>query len=276
MQYRTILLSLNDEPHVPNLIQAAVSLADGNAHIIGLYAMPSVLPSPDIMGASDMYWLDEQIQCFENQAARIRIKFEDLIERQPLSYEWRFDRSNLESSVADSVIEHGRAADLIVVSRASKNGWIDDVAERAAVESGRPVIVIPEGSNMPAIDTEVLVAWKNSKEATRAVFDALPLLKKARRVRLLTVIEDGTNDGERTSSAELAASLLRHGIKVDVESIQKGAVSVGDGLLDYAESHAQGLLVMGLYGNSRFREFFLGGASRDVLSHASIPTFLSH
>ena len=126
------------------------------------------------------------------------------------------------SSSANSVIEHGRAADLIVVSRASKNGWIDDVAERAAVESGRPVIVIPEGSNMPAIDTEMVVAWKNSKEATRAVFDALPLLEKARRVRLLTVIEDGTNDGERTSSAELAASLLRHGIKVDVEFYSKG------------------------------------------------------
>jgi len=277
MQYRTILLSLNDEPHVPNLVQAAVSLADANAHVIGLYAMPSVLPSPDIMGASDMHWLDEQIRCFENQSARIRIEFENLVKKAPsLSYEWRFDKSNLEASVADSVIEHGRAADLIVVSRAAQNGWINDVAERAAIESGRPVVVIPEGSSLPAVDTEMMLAWKNSKEATRAAFDALPLLRRARRVRLLAVVEEGTDDGERTSSAQLAESLLRHGIKVEVESIPMGGVSVGDGLLEYAENHAQGLLVMGLYGRSRFREFFLGGASRDVLSHASLPVFLSH
>ena len=78
------------------------------------------------------------------------------------------------------------------------------------------------------------------------------------------------------AAAQLAASLLRHGIKVEVESIPKGGVSVGDGILEYAENHGQGLLVMGLYGRSRFREFFLGGASRDVLSYASLPVFLSH
>jgi nucleotide-binding universal stress UspA family protein len=275
MQYRTILLSLNDEPRVPALVSAALSLRGDNAHIIGLYAMPAVVPPAEIIGVGDRSWLDEQLRAFEDQAERIKNKFESLLKDQPATHEWRFDNSSFDASVADSVIAHGHAADLIVTSRASKNGWIDDVAERAAIESGRPVIVLPEEGDLLSIGTEITIAWKSSKEATRAVFDALPLLRRARHVRLLTVVEDGI-DADRASRAQLVASLSRHGVEAEIESIPKIGLSAGDALLDYAKSRNQNLLVMGLYGHSRFREFFLGGASRDVLSRVSVPVLLSH
>jgi nucleotide-binding universal stress UspA family protein len=276
MQYRTILLSLNDEPRVPNLVSAALSLADNEAHVIGLYAMPSVIPPQELIGVGDRLWLDEQLRSFEGQAERVRNKFEGLFKGQRATHEYRFDKSSFDASVADSVIEHGRTADLIVTSRASQNGWIDDVAERAAIESGRPVIVLPEEGDLLSIGREITIAWKSSKEATRAAFDALPLLRKSRRVCLLTVLEDGVENTDLALSAELLASLSRHGVEAEIESIPRIGSSVGHDLLDYAKSRNQDLLVMGLYGHSRFREFFLGGASRDVLGHMSVPVFLSH
>jgi len=276
MQYRTILLSLNDEPRVPNLVSAALSLMGDNAHIIGLYTMPAVVPPQDLIGAGDRSWLDEQLRVFEDQAGRIKNKFESLFKDQAATLEWRFDNSSFDASVADSVIAHSHTADLIVTSRASKNGWIDDVSERAAIESGRPVIVLPDEGDLPSIGMDITIAWKNSKEATRAVFDALPLLHRARRVRLLTVVEDDVESADRASKAQLMAALSRHGVKVEVDSIPKIGLSAGDALLDYVKSRNQDLLVMGLYGHSRFREFFLGGVSRDVLRHVSVPVFLSH
>jgi nucleotide-binding universal stress UspA family protein len=276
MQYRTILLSLNDEPRVPNLVSSALSLGADNAHLIGLYALPAVAPPQEFIGVGDRSWLDEQLRSFEEQAKRIRNKFESLLKDRPGSHEWRFDKSSFDATVADSVIEHGRTADLIVTSRAPQNGWIDDVAERAAIESGRPVVVLPGEGDFLSIGREITIAWKSSKEATRAVFDALPLLRKSRNVRLVTVLEDGIETTELALRAELLASLSRHGVEVEIESIASMGMSIGDALLDYAKSRNQDLLVMGLYGHSRFREFFLGGASRDVLDHVSVPVFLSH
>jgi nucleotide-binding universal stress UspA family protein len=90
------------------------------------------------------------------------------------------------------------------------------------------------------------------------------------------VLEDGIETTELALRAELLASLSRHGVEVEIESIPLMGISVGDALLDYAKSRNQDMLVMGLYGHSRFREFFLGGASRDVLGHVSVPVFLSH
>jgi nucleotide-binding universal stress UspA family protein len=278
MQYRTILLNLNDERWVPKLVKTAASLATASdAHVIGLYVMPSVLPPPEFIGDATNTWLEAQTRFFQEQARRIKLKFEDLVNDSSFTHEWRFDESSFDKSVADSVIDHGHASDLIIVGRESKNGWLNDVPERAVIESGRPVLVVPSEGEFQEFGLDVTIAWKKSKEATRAVFDALPLLQNARHVRLVTLIEDDEcADRSNRTSADIAALLLRHGINVEIEVAAKGDISVGGSLLKYAQMRHQYLLVMGLYGHSRFREFFLGGASRDVLKHMSIPIFMSH
>jgi len=239
--------------------------------------MPSVLPPPEFIGDATNTWLEAQTRFFQEQARRIKLKFEDLVNDSSFTHEWRFDESSFDKSVADSVIDHGHASDLIIVGRESKNGWLNDVPERAVIESGRPVLVVPSEGEFQEFGLDVTIAWKKSKEATRAVFDALPLLQNARHVRLVTLIEDDEcADRSNRTSADIAALLLRHGINVEIEVAAKGDISVGDSLLKYAQMRHQDLLVMGLYGHSRFREFFLGGASRDVLKHMSIPIFMSH
>jgi nucleotide-binding universal stress UspA family protein len=279
MQYRTILLNLNDEPRADALIKAALSLAkEHSAHLICLYVIPSALPPPELIGPVANTWLEDQMRGFRDQAQRIKSKLDSQMGTLSISHEWRLDDSRFDQTVADSVIAQGRAADLVIVSQGLRNGWLDDVPERVAIESGRPVLVVPQQGEFHELGSDVTIAWKASKEATRAVFDALPILQKARRVRLLTLVDDddyvkGANDG---SMAYLAATLLRHGIEAETEVAPRGDLPVGDRLLELSKVKGQELLVMGLYGHSRFREFVLGGVSRDVLQHMTIPVLLAH
>jgi nucleotide-binding universal stress UspA family protein len=218
------------------------------------------------------------MRAFRDQAQRIKGKFDGSVIGLSITHEWRMDESNFDETIADSVIAHARAVDLVIVSQGLGNGWLDDVPERVAIESGRPVLVVPQKGEFQQVGSEVTIAWKGSKEATRAVFDALPFLQKARRVRLLTLFDDDAyvKGSNNDSMVDLAATLRRHGIETESDEAPRGDLSVGDGLLEFCKVKGQDLLVMGLYGHSRFREFFLGGASRDVLRHMTIPVLLSH
>ena len=96
MQYRTILLNLNDERWVPKLVKTAASLATASdAHVIGLYVMPSVLPPPEFIGDATNTWLEAQTRFFQEQARRIKLKFEDLVNDSSFTHEWRFDEFEL-------------------------------------------------------------------------------------------------------------------------------------------------------------------------------------
>jgi nucleotide-binding universal stress UspA family protein len=123
----------------------------------------------------------------------------------------------------------------------------------------------------------VLVAWNARREAARAVFDALPILQRAKAVRVVWV--NPQSERERTQdvpAGDICATLARHGVKCEaVEQVRPGA-GVGATLLACAKDWGADLLVMGCYGHTRLREFVLGGASRHVLSHMSIPVLMSH
>ncbi|WP_045835374.1 universal stress protein [Hyphomicrobium sp. 99] len=281
MQYRTILLHLNDEKRVGHLIKTATTLSrSGGAHVIGLYVMPSAIPPPDLVGPFAVTLMEDQLASYREQGHRIKLVFDAKIsEASNITHEWRIDDSRFDADVADAVINHARTADLVIVSQAGQNPWIDDVPERVALESGRPVLVLPQEGDFDQIGKDVAIAWKPTKEATRAVFDALPILKGARRVRILTVNENGVSppDGSnRTSSDELASSLLRHGVHAETETVSQDDLSVANRLLVHTRRTYQDLIVMGVYGHSRFREFILGGVSRDVLQHTKVPVLLAH
>jgi len=281
MQYRTILLHLNDERRVGHLIKTALTLSrSGGVHVIGLYVMPSAIPPPDLVGLFATTLMEDQLSSYREQEHRIKLVFDAKIKgATDITHEWRTDDSSFDADVADAVINHARTADLIIVSQAGQNPWIDDVPERVALESGRPVLVVPQEGDFDEIGKDVTIAWKPTKEATRAVFDALPILKDARRVRILTVTESGGSspDGSnRTSGDELASSLLRHGILAETETVAQDDLSIANRLLVHTRRTYQDLIVMGVYGHSRFREFILGGVSRDVLQNTTVPVLLAH
>jgi len=133
--------------------------------------------------------------------------------------------------------------------------------------------MIPRNGVDGAIGSRVLVAWNGSREAVRAVNDAMPLLEKARHVEVLT-IDPGKDDGD-IPGADICQYLARHGVNAEAASA-KSQGSTTETLLTYARDNSASLVVMGAYGHSRLREFVLGGATYNMLQHSYVPVLMSH
>lgn len=283
MTFRTILVNLNQEERVEALVAAAAAIArPTEAHVIGLYVMPPLFMPSDVVLPMGAEFYEDQISAHRAQAERIKVVFERLTQGEPFAAEWRVhgDACSAYESIADGVVEQSRAAEVVIVSQAVDgldSPMLTDIAERVAIESGRPVLVIPGNWVAREYGRDVAVAWNDSREATRATFDALPLLENAKKIRLITVGEP--TDGAGTNiipSAEVASTLARHGLDVEVETVSNADRHTGNAILARVAADGADLLVMGAYGHSRMREFILGGATRDVLKNMTVPVLMSH
>ncbi len=148
-------------------------------------------------------------------------------------------------------------------------------AETIIFQSGHPAIVLPaELANPIALDT-VIIAWDKGRASARAIADAMPILEKAKQVRIVTVTGEKPIASSQTS-AELAQHLALHGINSVVDEVDAAGRAIGNVFRDQVTTHRANLLVMGAYGHSRFREFILGGATKSMLTRPPTTLFLSH
>jgi nucleotide-binding universal stress UspA family protein len=179
--------------------------------------------------------------------------------------------TTVEGLVGPAVALRAKVADLTVVpSIAAKDDDFWSHARDAALfHSGRPILVIPDEAGGP-IGQTVVIAWKDTPEASRAVAFAAPFLAGANWVRLLTVAED---DEEPTVSG-MADYLTKAGLRVDTETVELRDREVGEALLTAAGSGV--LLVMGGYGHWRWREWVFGGATLHVLRNTDVPVLIAH
>lgn len=283
MNIKTILVNLNHESRAAELIAAAAALArPAEAHVVGLYVMPPLFTPSDVVIPMGSEFYEEQILLHRAQAERIQTVFDRLTRGEPYVAEWRIhgDARSSYEDIADGLIFEAHSAELIIVSQATRGKdapMLVDLPERVALEGGRPVLVIPNSWLPRAYGHNVVVAWNDSREAARATFDALPFLERAKKIRLVTVAEQKKGNGKNmVPSAEVAASLARHGLEVEVETLPADGFHAGDTLLSRVAASGSDLLVMGIYGHSRLREFILGGASRDVLNNMTVPVLMSH
>jgi nucleotide-binding universal stress UspA family protein len=161
------------------------------------------------------------------------------------------------------------AADLVVIG--STDGEQPFDAGDVIMKAGRPVLIVPQDRDELNAD-KVLVAWKNTAEARRAIADALPFLAEARSVTLLHIGEEGV----RNSGVEDAAKFLgRHGVRAVVEAVEPGSLTAAAEIGKAAGRSGAGLIVLGAYGHSRMREWAFGGVTRDLLRRSEIPCLFS-
>lgn len=172
-------------------------------------------------------------------------------------------------------LEQARAADLVVIGR---QGPDDASHGRMAISPGdlvmglgRPILVVPPRTEHLA-GKRIVIAWKDTREARRAVWDALPLLKRAERVFVLAIGTDAAQQG----AADVSDHLLRHGVPSRAILRSEPSGLVVDELIDFAEQEAADLIVSGAYGHSRVREWLFGGVTQDLLNSTPIPCLLSH
>jgi nucleotide-binding universal stress UspA family protein len=194
-------------------------------------------------------------------------------------------RSSVESVVTqlgtmtDVVAARARYSDLVILPLPyGKSRQVEDEAltEAALFEGMAPVLVIPPSGMKSAEPKRILLAWNQSREAMVATRRAMPFLRRAETVQIV-VIDPPTHGPERSDPGGLLCQyLVRHGIRAEVSVLARTLPRVSEVLARHALDFDAGLLVMGAYGHSRFREAILGGATRDMLENAAIPVFLAH
>jgi nucleotide-binding universal stress UspA family protein len=194
--------------------------------------------------------------------------FEKAVRAHP---EINADLLTVEGLVGPAIAMRAKVADVTVLPSiaAKENGRWGPARDAALFQSGRPALIVPDEAGGPIGET-VVIAWKDAVEAVRAITAAEPFLATAKRVRLLSIAEDGEDE----TAPAMVAYLAKAGYPVETVSAELGGREVGDVLLKAAGSSV--LLVMGSYGHWRWREWVFGGATLYVLRNTDVPVLMSH
>jgi nucleotide-binding universal stress UspA family protein len=255
----------------------AISVAatfDAHLAAIGFDYAP-VLPPVDTVSAIPSDILDAEREANRKAASDAIARFEEAARLAAVSAESRL----VEASVSGATKVLGtiaRTFDLSVVGQAEPKSMRDDLMiEGSLFDSGRPVLVVPYIQRAGLKLDRVMVCWDGSRNAARAINDAMPFLSRAKAVDVVTISAGKDKSGE-IKGVDIAQHLARHGLNVELRRINAGDVDVANVILSDAADRDADFIVMGGYGHSRLREFVLGGATRGILSSMTVPTLMSH
>lgn len=276
MSYKTLMVNIAPGEDNAHLFQATRTLAKlFDAKVIGVAACPptSITFSEGFTPGSivkfDMAEIDKSIKAAE-------IQFHNAFQYDSTEVEWR-PSANFES-VANYIARECCSADLIITSAMTKDerGGTERVKVGDLVmQSGRPVLIVPV-SVLSLELNHIVIAWKNTREARRAVVDALPLLRLANQVTLLQLAEEHLREQVSERQTQVVDWLISHDVVA-----QTRFVSLNDGAdadqLDavLTDMHCDAV-VAGAYGHSRMQEWALGGVTRNLLLNGRRCTLLSH
>ena len=274
MSLKDLLVVVDNDPACAERLDIARRLAEAHgAHLTGLHVMPYPVAIYTEISVPESVQKMQRLE-IEQAAARAGALFEERMRGTTARTEWRA----VEGSVGMVTTVQARYADLTVLPQGldlgRASGGLAWLPGDLVLAVGRPVLVVPRYGKFPTVGTNVLVAWNGSREATRAVHDALPLLRAAQKVTVVSI--DPENPEQRVPGGDIAVHLSRHGVNVQVSSLAGTDISVGDLMLSYAADRGIDLIVMGAYGHTRLRELVLGGATRNLLQHMTVPVLMSH
>jgi nucleotide-binding universal stress UspA family protein len=280
MSYKTVIVHLDLGPRRAERLSLSFGIAEKfDAHLVGLFAVGTArIPSYALVEAGPAVL--EIVQRRRAEAAQQAQKEfdEQAAKHGAVRAEWRVP-------VGDPVAAarlNSRYADLMILGQPDPSGeGIDGMAPGFANEvllsCGRPVLFVPYAGWFAQVGKRVLIAWNGSREAARAVSDALPLLARADAVDVVAFDPDrsGSDHGE-VPGADIGLFLARHGVKVIAARQSGTGIDVGAQILSRAADNGSDLIVMGGYGHARIRELVLGGATRTLLEAMTVPVLMSH
>ena len=291
MSYRTILVPMGQRDNAQSALEAAFLVARRFAgHVHGFHVLPDVTnPATHALVATRMTAEEAQ-----SDFRRFRATAERVLQREATELRNLFNEAasrvgaseQTEPSAADRptaswqevtgfeselVGRLGRMFDLTVIARRGPRGSSHDTVQAALLETGRPLLLAPPA--VPAtLGEAVLLAWNASPQAARAVSSALPFLRQAVRVTVMSV---GNGPEPEPTADQLARSLAWHGIAAEVRRIEQRSQRVRDILLSEAAATAANLLVLGAYSHSRMRQVVFGGVTEHMLDYAELPVLMT-
>ncbi|MEE8562117.1 MAG: universal stress protein [Alphaproteobacteria bacterium] len=278
MGLRDILVQVDDRKPCPVRVQAAIGLAVAHrAHLIGLYVItdPHIPSSIKAQISADV--LAARAEAARERAARAETMFREQAERAGVASEWLCE----DGDRIGILIEQARFCDVAVIGQhdpdARELSGPVDAPDHVVLSAGRPVLVVPRVGTYPSVGKRVMVAWDGSLPAARAVNDALPILRRAEKVNVITVYRhDVSADAGRETGERICRHLARHGIAARSQRFRANGIGTGDLILSRAADDGVDLIVMGAYGHARWRELVLGGVTLHMLKHMTVPVLMSH
>lgn len=279
MSYKTILVHLDESKRSEERIEIAARIAmSEGAHLVGV-AMTGVsrfIYQSAHIGNGDPN-LAIHLDFLRERARGVLEIFEQSVIKLGVN---SFEKRLVDDEAGAGVSVQGRYSDLIVLGQYDPDetfpATLSDFPEYVMLHSGRPVLIIPYAGHFQSIAKKILISWDASREATRAITDAIPLLRKAHIVQVAVFNPASTSDvhGEQPG-ADIALFLARHNINVEVIP-QQTEIDIGNALLSLASDLNSDMIVMGGYGHARFREMILGGVTHTMLKNMTIPVLISH
>ena len=281
MSMKTILVPMENHDAMQSALETALLLGRRCDSYIEGFALRWAINEfmvGDVMGGVPLETYREDIA---EEAKKAKQIFETFMQKhdvpratettESLSFGWLDDASEGESFIGS----YGRVFDVIVMKRrdAHSGPMHDRAIESGLFESGRPILLSPP-SPPRQIATNVLIAWNCSTEQARAIALAMPLLQKADRITVLTVI--GGTGVPGPSAEQLIRYLQRNGIVAEPMKVELDGRNTGEAILATAQSLGCDLLIKGAYTQSRLRQWIFGGATQHVLANAALPVLLAN
>ncbi len=286
MKLRDLLVVLDGSGRSNVILGLALGLAGRHdAHVTGFCPLELLYPTNlglALSGYPEALALQEAATRLEAQAQEkarsIEADFREQLRRNNVQGDWQVSTGR----AVDDVAHRAHTADLLLLSQTDPDHPLPPIArhliEDALMKSGRPLLIVPFAGQFDTVGANVLIGWNGTREAARAAHDALFLIEPTAAVTVLTVERaPSAADPQEVPGADMAEHLARHGLKVSAaRTVTDGTISYGDALLAYASDCGADLLVTGGYGHSRARELILGGVSRELLDHMTLPVLMSH
>jgi nucleotide-binding universal stress UspA family protein len=279
MAYKSILTVLTETDDTAPVLDAAVAMAEAAAaHLDVLCLGIDRTQTGYYFAGATALMHEETLAQAQTEATRIETAARERLGQTDIS--WGVDAMVAQSaSVTTIVARHARFSDLVILPRPYGDDLPADapVVVEAAMFQGHAPVVVLAGDATKTLDAKrIVVAWNDSPEAMAAVRRALPLLVKADLVSICIVAPERHGSGTADPGAELSKMLSRHGANVEVCLLPQTLPRVSEVIARHVADSNADLLVMGAYGHSRFREAILGGATRNMLEHATVPVFMAH
>lgn len=280
MTYRSLLVLLDHDPLCDSRTQVAIRLAkDMDCHLVGVAPTGLIdLPASPEAATSLVEFAALAWDTLRDQAEASVQRFRDVCRAAGLkSFEAVVD----EADKAPSVVRHAHCSDLTVLNQADPlsrgHRVAQDLVEQVVLYSARPTLVLPYAGRFDSIGKQMMVAWDDSREAARALSDALPLLRRAERVHVVSWDESGGANGGalRPRLDALHQWLMWQGVSADMR-VETSDIELAEAILSRAADMNADSIVMGAYGHARWAERVLGGATRGLLGSMTVPVLMSH
>jgi len=272
MALKDLLLHIDHSPSYPARLELAIKLARTHgAHLKGIYAV------------SHAYYTSRDEQETADVVRKAEILFTERTAQAGISAEWIYaDWSIVGVSVAKILNSYTYYTDLVIVGQpditTNEPNTAFDLPAQLGLGAGRPLLIVPRSGSYHLPGSRVMIAWKSGKEASRSVNDAMPILKKAQQVSVVTIcpFRDDSDIGLE-NVRKICSYLALHQVTVEQEQIfASSAITVGDLLLNHVFEQKMDLLVMGGYVASRSGGFVLSPVAKHLMNHMTVPILISH